>query len=456
MDLFRKKGVTDTKAPAIHLVPTLSAVDLTVMGIGAIIGAGIFVLTGIVAATLTGPAIMLSYIIAGLACAFSALSYAELASSISGCGSAYGYAYVGFGEIIAWIVGWDLILEYAISVSTVSVGWSGYCNDFLLALNIKIPQYLGPTSIAGFHFNILSFSIILILTLVLVAGLKTSARVNMLMVCIKLLVIALFIVIASKHINLHLLTPFMPFGWHGVMAGASLIFFAYIGFDAVSTAAEETKDPQRALPIGIISSLVFCTLIYIVVSTLLTGIRPYKLLDNPSPLSDALLQLGYKLSAGLIGVGAIAGLTTVMLVMFFGLTRVFFAMARDGLLPPFFAYTGIRFKVPVRIIFLCGLIMASLAGLMPIHELAELVNVGTLFAFIIVCVGVIVLRYTAADMPRPFKTPWMPLIPSLGVISCAYLIMHLPWLTLLRFVIWMSIGMVIYWLYGRHHSKLNG
>ena len=455
MDLFRKKAINDSLKSSASLAQCLSASDLVFMGVGAIIGAGIFVITGIVAATQTGPAIVLSYIVAGLACAFSALSYAELAASVGGCGSAYGYAYAGFGELIAWIVGWDLILEYAISVSAVSVGWSGYCNDLLQTVNLHLPTYLVHAPGNGGAFNILAFSIILLLAFLLAWGVKSSSRVNNVMVLIKLVVIFLFIAIASTNVNPDNWTPFMPYGWSGVMEGASLIFFAYIGFDAVSTAAEESINPQRSLPIGIIGSLMICTVIYIIVAGLLTGIVNYKTLNVASPISHTMLMLGYKTAAGLIGVGAIAGLSTVMLVLFYGLTRVFLALARDGLLPAFFAQTHSHTKTPTRIIALCGLLMALIAGFMPMHELAELVNIGTLFAFITVCLGVIVLRYTHPEMPRPFKTPLMPLFPILGALSCCYLISNLPLITMIRFVVWMIIGIVIYFSFSRHHSVLE-
>ena len=455
MDLFRKKAVIDSANLPSNLARCLSKADLIFMGIGAIIGAGIFVITGIVAATQTGPAIVLSYIVAGLACAFSALSYAELAASVGGCGSAYGYAYAGFGELIAWIVGWDLILEYAISVSAVSVGWSGYFNDLLLALNIHIPTWLVHAEGNGTTFNILSCSIILFLTALLIWGVKTSSRVNNVMVVIKLAVILLFITIASAHVDPTNWKPFMPYGWNGVMEGASLIFFAYIGFDAVSTAAEESMNPQQDLPTGIIGSLIICTIIYIIVSGLLTGIVHYESLNVPSPISHAMLLLGHKTAAGLIGVGAIAGLTTVMLVLFYGLTRVFLALARDGLLPGLFAHTSSHTHTPIRIIVLCGIFMAVIAGFIPMHELAELVNIGTLFAFITVCIGVIVLRYTHPEMHRPFKTPLMPFVPVAGALSCLYLIINLPGLTMIRFVIWMVIGLIIYFAYGRMHSALE-
>ncbi|CDZ76145.1 putative amino acid permease YhdG [Legionella massiliensis] len=452
MDLFRKKDKDDTADTETNLVKCLSSIDLLLLGVGAIIGAGIFVLTGIVAANDAGPAIVLSYVVAGFACAFAALSYAELAASIGGCGSAYGYAYAGFGELIAWIVGWDLLLEYSISVSAVSVGWSSYFNDFLTALKLYVPTKLHHD---GGLFNLSAFSIIIFLMVLLGYGVKSSSRFNNTMVLVKLAVILLFIVIASTAIKPQYWSPFMPFGWSGVMHGASLIFFAYIGFDAVSTAAEEAVNPQRDIPVGIVGSLLICTVLYIIVSGLLTGIAPYSTLNVSSPISYALLNLGYKFAAGMVGVGAIAGLTTVMLVLFYGLSRIFLAMARDGLLPRFFSQVNGYTKTPLRIIVTCGLFMALLAAFVPMHDLAELVNIGTLFAFITVCAGVIILRYTQPDMPRPFKTPLMPLIPALGIISCSYLIYNLPGLTMLRFIIWMAVGLVIYFSYSRHRSELN-
>lgn len=455
MDLFRKKDVSNLTDCSVHLSKCLSATDLTFLGIGAIIGAGIFVLTGIVAATQAGPAIVFSYIMAGLACAFSALSYAELAASVGGCGSAYGYAYAGFGELIAWIVGWDLLLEYSIAVSAVSVGWSSYVNDMLLALRIHMPPYLLHGPIDGGVFNSLALFIIVALSALLIMGVKSSSRVNNIMVLVKLAVICLFIFIAFIEVKPENWVPFAPFGWTGVMEGASLIFFAYVGFDAVSTAAEEAIHPQRDLPIGIIGSLVICTVLYILVSALLTGIVPYHSLNVASPISRSLLMLGYKTAAGLVGIGAIAGLTTVMLVLYYGLTRVFYAMSRDGLLPQFFAAINPKTKTPARIIVLCGLVMATVSALVPISDLAELVNIGTLFAFIIVCSGVIILRYTRPDLERPFKTPLMPYIPLLGILSCLYLIINLPWMTMLRFFIWMAVGVVIYFAFSRANSALE-
>lgn len=455
MDLFRKKEINGFINEGSYFRQCLSALDLVFLGVGAIIGAGIFVLTGIVAATHAGPGIVFSYILAGLACAFAALSYAELASMIGGCGSAYGYAYAGFGELIAWIVGWDLLLEYSISVSAVSVGWSSYLHDLLLALKIHFPAALTKGPMSGGTLNVLAVAIISLLSLLLILGIKSSARFNNTMVLIKLVVIFLFIAIACSEVNPQNWTPFLPFGFVGVMKGASLIFFAYVGFDAVSTAAEEAIKPQYDIPIGIIGSLLICTILYIVVAGLLTGIVPYTSLNVASPISHSLLMLGYKVAAGFVGVGAIAGLTTVMLVLFYGLTRVFFAMARDGLLPQCFAVTHEKTKTPVRIILLCGVLMSFIAACVPLSGLAELVNIGTLFAFIIVCIGVIVLRHTEPDIKRPFKTPLMPFIPLLGILCCAYLIFYLPGVTILRFLIWMAVGVIIYFSFSRKHSLLE-
>lgn len=454
MDLLRKKEINALSEKESHLVKCLTAFDLTFLGVGAIIGAGIFVLTGIVAAIDAGPAVIFSYILAGLACLFAALSYAELAASVGGCGSAYGYAYAGFGELIAWIVGWDLLLEYTISVSAVSVGWSSYANDFLLALKIHLPSMLLQGPSGGGVFNLLACTIIIILMVLLSWGIKSSTRINNIMVTIKLLVVFLFIVIASREVHLSNWSPFLPFGWEGVIKGASLIFFAYIGFDAVSTAAEEAINPQRDLPRGIMGSLFICTILYIIVSGLLTAVASYTTLNVASPISHALLVLGYKTAAGLISVGAIAGLTTVMLVLFYGLTRVLYAMARDGLLPTIFSKTNPYTHTPIHVILFCGLLMGLLAGLVPIDTLAELVNIGTLFAFFIVCAGVLCLRYTKPEMRRPFKTPGMPYIPLLGMVSCFYLMIHLPWVTWLRFFIWMAIGLLFYFSFSRSHSVL--
>jgi APA family basic amino acid/polyamine antiporter len=448
-----------TKAIALHnpneLKRSLNAFDLTLLGIGAIIGAGIFVLTGIVAATKAGPAIVFSYMIAGTACAFTALAYAELASSIGGSGSAYGYAYAGFGELVAWIIGWDLLLEYGIAASAVAIGWSGYFDNALMAMGLELPRYLVKNIFEGGFVNLPAVLIVSIITTLLCAGIKISKYFNFVMVFIKLLAITVFIGIALFNIQPNNWHPFVPFGWAGIMHGAALIFFAYLGFDAVSTAAEETVNPQRDLPIGIIGSLLICTLLYIIVSGLLTGIAPYASLNVSSPVSFALLQLGYNFAAGLVAAGAIAGLSTVILVMIYGLTRIFLAMSRDGLLPSIFSRVHPRTQTPVPVIAIVGTLIAAVAGFTPMTTVAELVNIGTLMAFIIVCSGVIMLRYTQPNLPRPFKTPFSPLIPLLGIIFCIYLTASLPLITWIRFIIWMMIGIILYFFYGYTNSKLR-
>lgn len=459
MNLLRKKNIRNVD-PSLNevreggLARCLTGLDLTLLGIGAIIGAGIFVLTGVVAATKAGPAIVLSYIIAGLACLFSALSYAELATAIGGCGSAYAYAYVGFGEIIAWMVGWDLLLEYSITIATVAVGWSSYMKSLLQSLSVNSMNIIRIGS--TITVDILALMIISVASVLLIWGVRSSARFNNIIVGIKLLVILIFVVVASSHVDPNNWHPFMPFGWLGVAKGASLIFFAYIGFDAVSTTAEEVINPQRNLPIGIVGSLLVSTLLYIVISALLTGIVSYRDLNVASPISSALIAIGYQGMAGVISVGALAGLTTVILVLFYGLSRIFYAIARDGLLPKYFAVLHEKTKTPMRIIILCGVWMGLISALFPIDLLAELVNIGTLVAFTLVCLGVLILRRTQPDMHRPFKTPGMPYVPILGMVCCLYLIANLPWLTLFRFVVWFAIGMGLYFSFGRKHSLLAG
>ncbi|HTP41843.1 MAG TPA: amino acid permease [Nitrospiria bacterium] len=433
----------------------LSALDLTLLGIGAIIGAGIFVLTGIAAATKAGPAIMLSFVVAGLACAFTALSYAELAAMIGGCGSAYGYTYASMGELVAWIIGWDLILEYGVATAAVAIGWSGYMNNALTAMGLPIPNVLLKAPAAGGVINLPAASIVLVLSLLLAIGVRQSARFNAAMVAIKLGAIGLFVLVALFNVQPANWRPFLPFGWEGVMQGAALIFFAYIGFDAVSTAAEEARRPSRDLPVGILASLAVCTVIYIVVSALLTGIVPYASLNVPSPVADALLRLGHRWASAFIAAGAIAGLTTVMLVLYYGLTRLFLAMARDGLLPPVFNTIHPDTHTPVRIILLCGVLIAAVAGLTPISDVAELVNIGTLAAFVLVCGVVIVLRRMRPEVSRPFRTPFSPVVPLLGIVFCLYLMLSLPAVTWWRFVIWLGIGLVIYFTYSRRHSLLE-
>lgn len=442
----------------------LSAWDLTFLGIGAIIGTGIFVLTGVAAATQAGPAVIVSFILAGLACGFAALSYAELAASVGGCGSAYGYSYVAFGELIAFIIGWDLLLEYSVAVATVANGWSGYFNNALTAIGLVLPDSLTKAPKLGGLINLPASCIILVLMGLLITGTQHSAKTNTAMVFIKLMTITVFIAVAVFHINPANWQPFMPFGWFetlpdgkttGVLAGASLVFFAYVGFDAVSTAGEEAKNPQHDLPFGIVVSLAFCTLIYIAVSGLLTGVVPYTELNVSSPVAHALQLLGINWASALVATGVIAGLTTVMLVLYYALTRILFAMARDGLVSPYFNHINPKSQTPSRIIILCGIIMAIIAGLIPLGDLAELVNIGTLAAFVLVCLGVLFLRVTKPELPRPFRIPFGAVLPVMGMLSCSALMAFLPALTWLRFIIWLIIGLIVYFTYSLQHSSLN-
>lgn len=464
LQIFRTKSVVADGTTETGLKKCLSALDLTLLGIGAIIGTGIFVLTGIAAANQAGPAVVLSFVVSGFACAFAALAYAEMAAAVGGCGSAYGYSYVAFGELVAWIIGWVLLMEYGVATAAVATGWSGYFNNALTAMGMGLPEMLTKGPVAGGLVNLPAASIILILMGLLIVGVKQSAQLNAAMVFVKLLTIAVFIGIAVFNVNPANWHPFMPFGWFhtlpdgktvGVLAGASLVFFAYVGFDAVSTAVEEAKDPQRDVPVGIIASLAICTVIYIVVSGLLTGIVPYTELNVASPVAHALQLLGYNWASALISTGVIAGLTTVMLVLYYGLTRIIFAMSRDGLLSPFFAEVHPKTKTPIRVIIMCGIIISVIAGFIPLGQLAELVNIGTLAAFVLVCAGVIMLRISQPHLHRPFKNPLNPLFPTLGMISCGALMAFLPETTWMRFIVWLTIGLIVYFTYSIRHSKLR-
>lgn len=464
MNLFRTKPASPAAFCDTGLKRCLGAFDLTFMGIGAIIGTGIFVLTGIAAAVYSGPAVIISFILAGLASAFAALAYAELAASVGGSGSAYGYSYAAFGEIIAWMVGWDLILEYAVSVAAVANGWSGYFENALTAIGLGLPAALTKAPSMGGIINLPASLIILMLMVLLIIGVRESARVNVAMVFVKLLTITVFIAVAGFNVHPENWTPFIPFGWFehaddgrpiGILAGASIVFFAYVGFDAVSTAVEESRNPQRDVPIGIIASLIICTLIYIVVSGLLTGVVSYTKLNVSSPVAYSLQLLGYNWASALVATGVITGLTTVMLVLYYALTRIIFAMSRDGLLTAKLARVHPNTKTPVRIIVICGVVISLVAGLVPLGELAELVNIGTLAAFVLVSLGVIVLRMRQPDLPRPFKNPFGYTLPILGILSCGALMMFLPVVTWIRFLGWLAIGMVIYFAYSYRHSHLG-
>ncbi len=430
---------------------------LLLMGLGVIIGAGIFILTGIASANYSGPALVISFAIAGTACLFTALCYAEFASMVPVAGSAYTYSYVTLGELLAWIIGWDLILEYLVIVAAIAVGWSGYIVNLLTTLGLNLPAYLiNPPGVQGGFINIPAIIIIGVLSLFLIKGTKESSRLNTVIVMIKLAVILIFISIGINYINPANYQPFLPYGWTGVFQGAAIIFFAYIGFDAITTAAEEVKNPKRTFPIAIIGSLVISTVLYIVVTFILNGMVPYYLFnETAAPVAFALQSVGIEWANIVISVGALAGITSVLLVGYFGQTRVFFAMSRDGLLPPFFSRLHKNFKTPVNNIVLVGIIAMVIAAFFPIKDIAELVNIGTLAAFIIVSASVIVLRRQRPDLKRPFKTPLVPYVPILSIIFCLFLVAELPTVTHLRFVVWLAIGLVIYYFYGRKKSHLN-
>jgi len=474
-DLFIKKTLAqlDEQADSKHnlLVRHLGALNLTLLGVGCVIGAGIFVLTGTAAALHAGPAVALSFIVSAFGCLLAGLCYAEFASMIPVPGSAYTYGYATMGEFLAWIIGWDLILEYLFGAATVAVGWSGYVTSFLADFGIHLPASISQSpfvfDINGWHatgaiINFPAVFIVVIMSTLLIIGIKESAKFNNIIVMIKVVIILLFIGFGISHIDVANWTPFVPantgtwgeFGWSGILTGAGVVFFAYIGFDAISTMSQEAVNPKRDMPIAILSSLLICTVLYIGVSLTLTGIVNYKELNVSAPIAVAIDKAGASLLwlRPIIKIGAIAGLSSVVLVLLLGQSRVFFSMASDGLLWKSFGKTHSKFKTPHITTMVTGCFAGLFAGIFPIGLLGELVSIGTLLAFVIVCVGIIIMRKTEPDAPRSFRTPWVPFVPILGALICFAQMASLPGDTWLRLILWMMIGFVIYFTYGRKHS----
>jgi APA family basic amino acid/polyamine antiporter len=464
----------------------LGPIHLSSLGIGAIIGTGIFVLTGIAAHDRTGPALMLSFVVAGITCVFAALCYAEFASMVPVAGSAYTYAYATMGELFAWIIGWDLILEYAVASATVAHGWSHYFQDFLAFFHFKLPfvftnapfDYVpdtGRLALTGTWFDLPAIVIVALITVILVKGIRESASFNAGIVMLKVAIVFFVIIAGARYVNPANWHPFAPFGLTGfgffghtimgqtgsageplgMLAGAAIVFFAYIGFDSVSTHAEEARNPSRDVPIGIMTSLVLCTVLYIAVAAVLTGMVRYDHINIDAPVSDAFKQVGLPWAQLLVSIGAVAGITSVLLVMMLSQPRIFLAMARDGLLPPnFFAAVHERFRTPWKSTILTGFCVAAMGAFLPLRILAELVNIGTLLAFVIVCAAVLIMRRTHPEVHRPFRAPLGPVVPVLGILFCLLLMCSLPAENWLRLFVWLAVGLVIYFSYGRKHSVL--
>jgi len=473
MGLFTRKSIAELQDEAGRgtLRRSLGPVHLTTLGIGSVIGTGIFVLTGTAASQHAGPALVVSMVIAALACAFAGLCYAELASMIPVAGSAYTYAYATAGEIFAWIIGWDLILEYALSASTVAVGWSGYFVSFLNDLGVRLPPRLTAApevvltlpggGVAHGVFNLPAACIVLLVAALLAIGIRESANTNTALVVLKVAVLLVFVTAGAAYVRRDHLTPFLPpntgefgaFGWSGVMRAAAIMFFAYVGFDAVSTAAQEARNPQRDLPVGILGSLAICTVIYILVATVLIGIVPYSRLNVPDPLAVGIDSTGLTWLSPVIKISALFGLFSTMLVTLLGQTRIFFTMSRDGLLPGAFGRVHPRWRTPHVSTALTGVAVSVAAGLLPISVLSQLVSIGTLLAFVLVSIGVMVLRKARPDLERPFRTPWTPWVPIISIVACVAQMVSLPLPTWVRLFTWLALGMAVYFLYGRSRSR---
>ncbi|TQM68332.1 amino acid/polyamine/organocation transporter (APC superfamily) [Actinomadura hallensis] len=485
MDLLRTKSVEqsirDTEEPTHRLRRALGPLDLTVFGVGVIVGTGIFVLTGQVARDNAGPAVALSFILAAVVCGLAALCYAEFASTVPVAGSAYTFSYATLGEFPAWIIGWDLILEMALGAAVVAVGWSGYFASLLDGLGVTMPDAVSAPPGEGGTVNVPAIAMVLAVTTLLVLGIKISARFNAVVVAIKIGVVLLVIVAGLFFVKGANYDPFVPpsqstpevegpdaplmqvlfgvtpvaFGWLGVFSALAIVFFAYIGFDIVAAAAEEARRPQRDLPIGLVGSLVVTAVLYASVATVLVGMQRYTELSTEAPLADAFKAVGRPVFATIIDVGAVVGLVTVVLILLLGMSRIFFALSRDGLMPAWISAVHPRFGTPYRSTVIMGVIVAVVSGFIPLAELATLVNIGTLFAFIVVSVAVVILRRTRPDLPRAFRTPLVPLVPALSVVACLFVMINLPVETWLRFLVWMAAGIVVYAAYGYRKSRVR-
>jgi len=458
--LFRRLPIDQLAEPAATegtgLVRSLSLFQLTAIGVGGIIGAGIFSLAGVVAHDYAGPAVLISFLIAGVASAAAAFSYAEFAGLISRAGSAYTYGYAVLGELPGWIIGWDLLLEYTAIVAVVGIGISGYFGYLVSQLGLHLPAWMmgAPGTGQGHVVDLFALLLCLFIAWLLTQGIRNAARFETFVVGLKVAVVVLIIAVGAFHISTANYTPFMPHGIGGAFTGAATVFFAVFGYDAMSTAAEESKDSQKHMPKAIVLSLLIAMVLYVLACLVLTGMVPYTDIVTSSPFSSAFASIGLPWLGTVIAAGAIVGILTVMFTFMLGVTRVWFSMSRDGLLPKYFAQTSVKHHVPVRVTWIVGVASALLAGFVKIGTAAELTNIGILFAFILVCVAVIVLRYRRPDLHREFKCPWLPVVPAIGVVASIWLITYLQWQTWVRFAVWLVAGLVIYFAYSRHHSRL--